>query len=541
MCGIAALYGTSDAGQVELMLSQIQHRGPDETHATVTERCAFGINRLSIMDIEGGSQPFHIANGTVHLVCNGQIYNHAALRADLENDVIFSSGSDVEVIAHLYHQYGAELLPRLDGMFAFFIYDQHRQDFLAARDRFGIKPLYYLQRDGAWFFASEIKALQALSEDAALIKELPPGWMATSEGIRPWFDINMSQRRSVPDTRLVRALLEASVEKHMQADPQVKFGVFLSGGLDSSIIAALAARHRQDLVALTIGMPGSPDTIAARQVASHLGIRLVECSFTVTQALAQLRRAVQVTESYNSVMVLEGLMTMQLAQAAAEEGIKVILSGEGADEIFAGYGLLRCVPPARLSGQLKQLLGHLHKTECRRLDRATMACSVEARVPFLDPLLVEYAVNLPASGLIQKSSQRPTEKWLLREACRDLLPENILQRVKLAFDHGSGILALLDTLADRVTDAAFEETRYRYPAARIANKPTLVFYFIWRDIFGETGGAGSFELCGHYPVMQEMIDKRTSETGGTGECEEDITPLLTEWTHHTAPLHKSRS
>ena len=386
MCGIVAVVGQYDRSTFKGMVKSIAHRGPDE-QATyeLPGRIALGIQRLSIMDVAYGQQPIVKASAGVALVCNGEIYNHLEIRAAADTSAIFASGSDVEAILYLYQKHGVGMLPLIDGMFAFALYDSVGDDFLVGRDRFGIKPLYYVRDGDSWMFASEVKAFLSTECAQESIREVPPGSLVTRRGIQRWYLQSIPLFPSSQEPSAVRYLLESSVAKHLQADHGIRVGIFLSGGLDSSVLAALASRHRPDIVGFTIGTGDSPDVFAARRVAKYLGIRLVECPLSLDHAYRRLSEAVRVTESYNAATVLEGLLTMMLAEAAASEGIKIILSGEGADEIFAGYGFLRDLDTSELTHARQTLLANIGSTECRRLDRATMAYSVEARVPFLDP------------------------------------------------------------------------------------------------------------------------------------------------------------
>lgn len=526
MCGIAGVFGAPDAVAVRAMLAVTRHRGEDETAADSWDGlCSLGINRLSIVDVAGGQQPLADAIGRLHVVCNGEIYNHEAIRLDLSASHAFVTGSDAEAIVHLYDAVGEECVRQLDGMFAFVLYDGRRRTFLAARDRFGIKPLYYAHHDGLWYFASEAKAFLEVTLPPDAIQMLPPGHLLTPAGPRGYYALDDHRRKSMPNPQLLRALLEQSVATHLMGDPEIKVGTYLSGGIDSSIVTALVAKFRPDVVAFSVGMEDSPDVVAARRVAEHLGIRHVVRAFGMDEVRAMIPRAIYAIESYNPVMLLEGLMSMMLARVVKEHGIKVVLCGEGADEIFAGYGVFRDKPPLTLNAMLRETVGQIHNTECLRLDRATMAYSLEARVPFLDPQVVQYAVNLPAAALIGNDGERPVEKWILRKACEDLLPPEIVWRMKLGFDHGSGILGLIDELDVEIADEEVVQAQADFPHARIRSKTQLFLFRLWQETFGDLGGERVYDLFGAYPSLQAVIDARTSTGGGTGETPEDLERL----------------
>jgi len=475
------------------------------------------------MDIAGERQPFVRPLNKVALVCTGEIYNHTAVRAVARDVAEFASKSDVEVIAYLYEQHGTDMVDLLDGMFAFAMYDSRRDDFFVARDRFGIKPLYYLTDGKQWLFASEVKAFIRTGYDLRAVREVPPGSMVTRAGVHPWLPQSVPRPTSIGDPAILRAVLASSVEKHLQADPDVRIGVFLSGGLDSSIITALAVRQRPDIVAFTIGMDDSPDVSAARRVAEHLGIRLVECPLDLQDAYRRLPEAVRLTESYNAVKVLEGLLTMMLAEAAASEGVKVILLGEGADEVFAGYGFMRKLGSSAMKEACQTLLRNIGSAECMRLDRATMAFSVEARVPFLDPFLVDWAMSLPSTSLVRQRQGRLIEKWMMREAFSDLLPQDIIWRMKLAYNTGSGIMRLLNRMVEQISDLDVKFARRVFPTAGILDKLGVYLHRIWRKVFGECGGEEMHAMFGAYPLMPCSFD--VYQSGGTGEDDAEVAVL----------------
>lgn len=520
MCGIIACIGVADPLLGPRMLDAIGHRGEDERRIErIGEQCLLGISRLSIVDARGGSQPLHDPARRLHLVCNGEIYNHRSLRDDLSHEFDFSSDSDSEVILALFRKYGAACAGFLDGMFAFVVYDELTGDFLACRDRYGIKPLYYARTRRAWYFASEAKAFAVLDEDIEAFDLIEPGAQVVCSTLQRWHERAAPRAKSVPSAAMVRALLEASVEKHLMVDQHIGVGTFLSGGIDSSIVTALCAKYRPDTTAFTVGVPGSPDIAAAQRVCEHLAIPHVIRWLELDEARALLPDAVRHTESFNPALVLEGLMTMLLAKAAREAGVKVVLCGEGADEIFAGYGVFLNKSPDAFGRCMRLALDNIHNTECLRLDRATMAYSLEARVPFLDPALVEYVTNLPMASLLGTSAGQVVEKMILRQSCEDLLPGEIVWRSKMGFYHASGILPVIQAVEDEISDQDFEACRQAYPAARLRDKFSMFLFMHWQALFGAFAGEHAFEKFGAYPVLQEVFDNREAMFSGTGETE----------------------
>lgn len=522
MCGIVATFNNERSDVLYHMLDALAHRGEDAPATRSAGPAALGIYRLPIVDIAGGAQPLSDPEGEIHVVCNGEIYNHEALRKARFPDIAFKSRSDAEVIVALYKRYGINGWNWLQGMFSFVLYDGRTREIFAARDRYGIKPLYYAEAQGALYFASEIKSLFSANLSLSDIHIVPPGHVMTSSGMVPWVSPSEPTSDMPPSPAACRRLLEASVERHLVMDEGVKVGVFLSGGLDSSILAALAKQKRHDVVALSIGFRGSEDVQAACLASKWLSMRHIVRWTEMSEVKRRLRAAVWFAESYNPVIVMETLLTMLLAECAAENGLKVVLSGEGADELFAGYGLFSHMDPDRRLHTRRELLRHIGDTECRRLDRGTMAATVEARVPFLDHALVDWAMRLPDETLVGEAGGRSFNKFILRSACKDLLPPELIWRKKLAFDHGTGILGLLDEIDLEIGDEAFSEARQLWPMAQLGSKMSLYLFRYWCEFFGAPQCDRAYRLCGHYPTLQGMIDARTSAVGGTGELVEPL-------------------
>jgi asparagine synthase (glutamine-hydrolysing) len=511
MCGIVGMFNVADPLVLEAMLASTVHRGEDQTKYEFYDgQCGLGINRLSIVDLVRGEQPLRNEGGDVHVVCNGEIYNHSAVASDLAAEHRLLTKSDAEVVSHVYEDHGDDCVNLLDGMFAFVLYDQKRRRFLAARDPIGIKPLYYARDGQRWYFASEAKALLETGVAPQEVRLLPPGYRLTEErGPEQYYFL--ATQRSVPNADMVRALLDHAVKKRLMADVEV--GTFLSGGLDSSIITALAKRHKPDVRAFTVGMEGTPDVEAAKEVAAYLGVEHHIRSFTIDEMIDALPEAIWHVESYNPSMVTGAVVTLMAARHAKEQGLKVVLCGEGSDEVFAGYKAVRHLPWPELLRTSWRLIENLHNTECKRLDRMSMAVSVEARVPFLDRDVVEYGLNLPCDVKLREVDGRRVEKWILRKAFEGMLPDEILWREKMPFDQGSGGRHIIDYVSERITDDELAEAQERHPEARLASKEMLFYYRIWREHYGDLGGRRVFDLFGDYPVMMDGIAARTASSG----------------------------
>ena len=457
MCGFICLWKVGDETLARRMIDRIAHRGPDglEVHRTDGVPAVMAHCRLSIIGTEDGSQPIY--RGDQVLVANGEIYNHEDLRRIL-GDGAFETASDSETILHLFRSGLTRWISRLDGMFAFVLATPER--IIAARDPLGIKPLYLARvGDGGLAFASELKAFDGLGLES--IEAIAPGSLFDSrDGERRWY--RLPQGAAEPEegldvdatVRELRLVLEEAVAKWMVADVEV--GSFLSGGLDSSIIAALAQRVRtlagkSPLKTFAVGLEGSPDILAARRVATHIGSDHREHAFTDRDIVEALPHVVYHLESADVDLVRSAIPTLFAARLARRE-VKAVLTGEGADELFAGYAYHRDYvdEPRSLADELTRSLGTMHNINLQRVDRVTMSESLEARTPFLDRELIDFAQSIPATLKLRRtdpdapdSTGGITEKWILRTACSDLLPADLVWRKKAQFDEGSGTVDAL--------------------------------------------------------------------------------------------------
>jgi asparagine synthase (glutamine-hydrolysing) len=479
MCGFVCLWEVEDEDETLMttMLSRLGHRGPDATKIARLDGApvVMGHCRLSIIGTENGSQPIPL-NSEI-LVANGEIYNHEDLRAILGPE-IFQTASDSETILHLFRSGAQRWVARLDGMFAFVIATPERV--IAARDPLGIKPLYMARRGKGLAFASELKAFDGLGfED---IEAIPPGGLFdSSSGLRQWHHIPSGAATSEPalnaeaevaEAAELRLALEEAVAKWMVADVEV--GSFLSGGLDSSIIAAIAQKIRTNagltpLKTFAVGTAGSPDLVAAREVAAHIGSDHREFTFSAQDIAENLRHVIYHLESADIDLVRSAIPTLFAARLARSE-VKAVLTGEGADELFAGYEYHHDYvdDPRALADELTRSLGTMHNINLQRVDRMTMAESLEARTPFLDRDLIAFAQSIPAElkmrhtdPAIVESTGATTEKWLLRKACADLLPEALVWRKKAQFDEGSGTVDALQQALRILTGLKGEVGRQR--------------------------------------------------------------------------------
>jgi asparagine synthase (glutamine-hydrolysing) len=475
MCGIAAQYGEVDSEEGRRMLDRLCHRGPDdEGQVTVGDRAWLGHRRLSIVDVDGGHQPLHTRDGTVQLVGNGEVYNFDRVRRRLRDQEMLTR-SDNEVALHLFCEQGPEALGELHGMWAFAIAGDDGR-FCVARDPVGIKPLYWTpptRHDGGIRFASEMRAFD--EEWQPYVESFPPGHYWTPEtGLQrfaapvpdeptePWAEPEDPDAPPPAEALVaVRERLIETVERQLMGD--VPVGVFLSGGLDSTLVAAIAARalrrEGRQLQTFAVGLEDSPDLLAARHAAAALGTLHRERIYTAEEAVDVLPTVVATIESYDPSLVRSAVANYLLAEMTARH-VKVVLTGEGADEIFAGYEYLRdFATDADLHRELVRTIEGLHDLNLQRADRVTMAHGLEARVPFLELDMIDLGIAMPAAWKLAGPG-RP-EKRLLREAFEGWLPDELLWREKSQFGDGSGAASVLrEQLEESVSEAEFEAERF---------------------------------------------------------------------------------
>ena len=483
MCGIAGVWGEPDEALVRSMLDALVHRGPDAAGVHTTPGGMLGHRRLSIVDVEGGNQPILDETGDRAIAANGEIYNFPLLRRRLAPHHTFRTRSDTETALHLYADLGGAMVRHLDGMFALAIADG--PDLFLARDPIGIKPLYLGWKSGQLVFASELKALAGRVDE---VSEFPPGSYYHSQlGLRTYYMV--PQRPARPLTvetaaRIVRLTLDRAVTKRLMAD--VPVGAFLSGGLDSSLVAALARPHVDRLHTFAVGLEGSPDLEAARRVAAYLDTDHHEHVFTPQDVRAALPAILYHLESYDQDLVRSAVPCYFAARLAAGH-VKVILTGEGADELFAGYAYHRAIAsPDALHAELARSITALHNVNLQRVDRLTMACSIEGRVPFLDVAMVEACQGLAPELKLRRQNGRLVEKWILRVAGQGLLPDDILWREKEQFDEGTGAAELLPELAGELMTAGCA-ARYTklHRSARLRSREECVYHDLLSRAFDD--------------------------------------------------------
>ena len=514
MCGIVAIFNikeqTPELRQKALMMSKkIRHRGPDWSGIYCGKSAILCHERLSIVDPESGKQPLFAPDHKEVLAVNGEIYNHREIRAKYAGKYDFQTGSDCEVVLALYRERGCNFLEELSGIFAFALYDEEKDDFLIARDPIGVIPLYIgKDKDGLVYCASELKALEGFCDE---YQPFPPGhYYRGSEGeLKRWYTRDWEQYDAVKDNEArvedVRNALEDAVKRQLMSD--VPYGVLLSGGLDSSVISAVARKYaprrvetdgKQDawwprLHSFAVGLKGAPDLAKAREVADYIGTVHHEINYTIQEGLDAIRDVIYFIETYDVTTVRASTPMYLLARVIKSMGIKMVLSGEGADEVFGGYLYFHKAPtPQAFHEETVRKLSKLHLYDCLRANKSLSAWGVEGRVPFLDKEFLDVAMRLNPSAKMCPGST--IEKRIVREAFADMLPESVAWRQKEQFSDGVGY-SWIDTLkeitAAAVTDEQMEKAAERFPINPPMNKEEYYYRSIFEEYFPSESAARS--------------------------------------------------
>jgi asparagine synthase (glutamine-hydrolysing) len=514
MCGIVGVFDLK-VNHMELrtsvlkMSKKLRHRGPDWSGIFYCEKAILAHERLSIVDPQSGKQPLYSKDCNLILAVNGEIYNHQEIRKKYKDSYEFLTHSDCEVILPLYRDKGPAFLEEMNGIFAFALYDKEKDCYLIARDHIGIVPLYIgWDQFGNFFVASELKALEGVCNK---IEEFPPGhYLYSAEGtMKRWYQRDWMEYEAIEKNQTsisdLRAALEASVHRQLMSD--VPYGVLLSGGLDSSIVSAVAKKfapkriETQDvseawwpqLHSFAVGLEGSPDLASAKKVAAHIGTIHHEINFTVQEGLDAIRDVIYHIETYDVTTIRASTPMYLLARVIKSMGVKMVLSGEGADEIFGGYLYFHKAPDARaFHEETVRKLSKLHLYDCLRANKSLAAWGVEGRVPFLDKDFMDVAMRLnPGDKMITKERM---EKWVLRKAFEDYLPSSIAWRQKEQFSDGVGY-NWIDTLkaltSKEISDEQLTNAKYRFPI----NPPMSKEEYFYRSIFTEHFPSDSAASC----------------------------------------------
>jgi asparagine synthase (glutamine-hydrolysing) len=481
------------------MSKKLRHRGPDWSGIYASERAILAHERLSIVGLNSGAQPLYSPNKKHILAVNGEIYNHKEIRERYKDKYEFQTDSDCEVILALYQEMGSDLLEELNGIFAFVLYDEEKDQYLVGRDHIGIIPLYQgYDEHGNYYVASEMKALVPVCKT---LSEFPPGSYYGSADAEPvrYYTRDWNEYSAVQDNESSKeeltAALEAAVKRQLMTD--VPYGVLLSGGLDSSITSAVAKRYAAmrieddeksqawwpQLHSFAIGLEGAPDLKAAREVADKIGTVHHEMTYTIQEGLDAIRDVIYHIETYDVTTIRASTPMFLLGRKIKAMGIKMVLSGEGADEIFGGYLYFHKAPNAQEFHEetVRKLLA-LNMFDCARANKSLAAWGVEGRVPFLDKEFIDVAMRLNPKDKMCGNGKM--EKHILRECFEHYLPDSIAWRQKEQFSDGVGynwIDTLKATAAEKVTDQQMESAKFRFPY----NTPTTKEGYVYREIFEE--------------------------------------------------------
>lgn len=504
MCGIVGAFDLKTDPQVLRpavleMSKKVRHRGPDWSGIYCGEKAIIAHERLSIVDPESGGQPLYSKDRKLILGVNGEIYNHRQIRKKYEGEYEFLTGSDCEVILALYRDKKEKFLDEMNGIFAFALYDEEEDAYLIARDHIGIIPLYMgWDKFGNFYVGSELKSLEGY---CTKIQEFPPAhYLYSKDGeIKRWYNREWTEYENVKDNpadigELAKAL-EDAVHRQLMSD--VPYGVLLSGGLDSSITSALAKKYSAKRVeendqkdawwpqlhSFAIGLEGSPDLAAARKVADYIGTVHHEIHYTIQEGLDAIRDVIYHIETYDVTTVRASTPMYMLARVIKSMGIKMVLTGEGADEIFGGYLYFHKAPNAEeFHKESVRKVSRLHQYDCLRANKSLASWGVEGRVPFLDKEFIDVAMRFNPEEKMAKNGRM--EKWCLRKGFENVLPESVAWRQKEQFSDGVGY-GWIDTLkqiaSDEVTDEMMANAHFRFPVNTPQNKEE----YMYRSIFSE--------------------------------------------------------
>jgi len=514
MCGIVCAFDLKQNSddlrpQILEMSKRIRHRGPDWSGIFSNDKALIGHERLAIVDPTSGNQPLFSEDGRYVLAANGEIYNHKELRQQFEGKYKFKTASDCEVILALYQEKGPAFVDEMNGIFGFAIYDTQEDTYFVARDHMGIIPLYMgWDQHGTFYVASELKALEGV---CTKIELFPPGHYLSSSDEAPvqWYTRDWMEYDQVKDSNTniedIHDALAAAVRRQLMSD--VPYGVLLSGGLDSSVTSALAKLYASKRVesddkqaawwpqlhSFSVGLEGSPDLAAAQKVADHIKTVHHEIKFTIQEGLDAIRDVVYNLETYDITTIRASTPMYLMARAIKSLGIKMVLSGEGADELFGGYLYFHKAPTAKdFHEETVRKLDKLHQYDCLRANKSLAAWGIEGRVPFLDKEFMDVAMRInPKDKMI---NQERMEKWVVRKAFEKYLPESVAWRQKEQFSDGVGynwIDTLKELVEAAVSDDQMANAQYRFPKQTPQNKEE----FYYRSIFEEHFPSETAALC----------------------------------------------
>jgi len=506
MCGIVCALDIKQESEllrpkVLEMSKKVRHRGPDWSGIHCGKNVLLAHERLAIVDPQSGNQPIFSSDRKLILAANGEIYNHRDLKHNLESKYEFQTNSDCEIILASYKEKGVDFLDDLNGIFGFVLYDENKESYLIARDHMGIIPLYMgWDKFGTFYVASELKALEGICNK---IEIFPPGHYMSSTDSKPvkWYNRDWMEYDAVCDNKTDFDTLQDALEQavHRQLMSDVPYGVLLSGGLDSSITSALAKKYSKNRIesddqkaawypqlhSFAVGLPGSPDLKAAKLVADHIGSIHHEVTFTIQEGLDAIKDVIFHLETYDVTTVRASTPMYLMARVIKSMGIKMVLSGEGADEIFGGYLYFHKAPnPKEFHKETVRKLEKLYQYDCLRANKSLAAWGIEGRVPFLDKEFMDVAMRInPKDKMINKDRM---EKWVLRKSFENYLPDSVAWRQKEQFSDGVGydwIDSLKELVNKEVCDDMFKNAKFTFPFQTPMSKEEYYYRSIFESHF----------------------------------------------------------
>lgn len=514
MCGIVCAFDLKEDSEVLRpklleMSKKVRHRGPDWSGIYADENAILAHERLAIVDPASGKQPLFSEDRKLVLAANGEIYNHKGLRKQFEGKYKFQTASDCEVILALYKEKGPDFIDEMNGIFGFALYDAEKNEYFIARDHMGIIPLYMgWDKNGTFYVGSELKALEGY---CSKIELFPPGhYLHSRDGeLKRWYDRDWKEFEAVQENQTsidaLKEALEAAVHRQLMSD--VPYGVLLSGGLDSSVTSAIAKKFAEkriesddtqaawwpQLHSFSVGLEGSPDLAAAQKVADHIGTVHHEIKFTIQEGLDAIKDVIYNLETYDITTIRASTPMYLMARVIKSMGVKMVLSGEGADELFGGYLYFHKAPNAEeFHKETVRKLEKLHMYDCLRANKSLAAWGIEGRVPFLDKEFMDVAMRInPQDKMINKERM---EKWVIRKAFESYLPESVAWRQKEQFSDGVGY-SWIDTLKkvvnEKISDEQLANAHFKFPI----QTPTTKEEYYYRSIFEEHFPSDTAALC----------------------------------------------
>lgn len=510
MCGISGIIGNQDESVINTMLDKIKRRGDSLPHYDKINNALLGSVHLKIVDHNNGGQPIYNEDKTLAIVFNGEIYNYLELKKNLvDKRHVFNTICDTEVLIHLYEEYQEDMLQYLDGMFAFLIFDSKNNSFFAARDYFGVKPFFYCWNQGIFYFSSEMKSFSEIPTNE--IQELRPAHYIKDGFVNRFYNYSL-EIKEIPFAeakKKVSELVDTAIKKRVQTT--LPIGVFFSGGIDSTITLLLCKKYHSNVTALILGDDNAEDVKFAKKVCNEFNIQFQQRGFDKEKLFQSIPQVIYSIESFEPNPVRGSVLSCLLGELAHEMKLKVVLCGEGSDEIFGGYGDFIFIEDEREFQNLSlNLLNDLYRTQLLRVDKTAMAFEVEVREPFLDKHLVEFAMSLPLNFKVNCfPNGKKTTKYILREAFKNILPQYIYERPKMTLMEGAGAGSVdrgkgmfFEHANSMMSDEEFENIRNVFSDYSIRDKEEAYYFKLFNQYFPKAKFASKRTFNAQKEILQ---------------------------------------